>query len=93
MLLIVLSEGICIAHNISYLKKQLEKGRFLEKGKSFDHLLTSLILSFFSPEENNGFHTSSDKESFQLENAAVKILKHSDTSLSPPDLKFLRQII
>lgn len=88
-----LSEGIYFDFTTAFMKKQLEKGRFFAEVMWTS--INTLILSFFFslPEENNGFHTNSDKELFQLENAAVKTLTHSNTSLNPPNPQFLCWII
>ncbi|XP_048014245.1 anoctamin-5 isoform X3 [Megalobrama amblycephala] len=51
-------------------------------GKSSDETLIEMNRTAWSGgEENNGFHTSSDKESFQLENAAVDKQQQSKDSV------------
>ncbi|XP_077067555.1 anoctamin-5 isoform X4 [Siphateles boraxobius] len=51
-------------------------------GKSSDETLIEMNRTAWSSgEENNGFHTSSDKESFQLENAAVDKQQQSKDSV------------
>ncbi len=81
---LVLSEGIYTDFTTAiFLKTQLEKGIIVAEVKCIS-INTVYIVIFSVPEENNGFHANSDKETLQLENAEVNLLhiQSSCTSVS-----------
>ncbi len=81
---LVLSEGIYTDYTTAlFLKTQLEKGIIVAEVKCIS-INTVYIVILSVPEENNGFHANSDKETLQLENAEVNLLhiQSSCTSVS-----------